>query len=52
MNKVNTTDTEAPFSDLHISIANKFDSSMIYDFDFDIIVNFPYFDGDVPRRAS
>ena len=54
-NKANTTDTEAPFLDLHLSIANGFVSSKIYDkrddFDFDI-VNFPVLDGDVPRRAS
>ena len=55
LNKANTTDTEAPFLDLHLSIANGFVSSKIYDkrddFDFDI-VNFPFLDGDVPRRAS
>ena len=55
LNKANTTDTEAPFMDLHFSIANGFVSSNIYDkrndFDFDI-VNFPFLDGDVPRRAS
>ena len=55
LNKVNTTDTEASFLDLHLSIANGFVSSKIYDkrddFDFDI-VNFPFLDGDVPRRAS
>ena len=54
LNKANTTDTEAPFLDLHLSIANRFVSSKIYDkgdFDFDI-VNFPFLDGDVPRRAS
>ena len=49
------TDTEAPFLDLHLSIANGFVSSKIYDkrddFDFDI-VNFPFLDGDVPLRAS
>ena len=55
-NKANTTDTESLFLDLHLSIANGFVSSKIYDerddFDFDI-VNFPlFFDGDVPRRAS
>ena len=37
----NTTDTEAPFSDLHISIANGAVTSKIYDkrddFDFDIV---------------
>ena len=41
--------------DLHLSIANGFVSPKIYDkrddFDFDI-VNFPFLDGDVPRRAS
>ena len=55
LNKANTTDTEAPFLDLHLSIANGFGSSKIYDkrddFDFDI-VKFPFLDGDVPRRAS
>ena len=58
LNKANNTDTEAPFSDLHLSIANGFVSSKtcnIFDkrdnFDFDI-VNLPFFDGDVPRRAS
>ena len=55
LNKANTTNTEAPFLDLHISIANGFVSSKIYikrdDFGFDI-VNFPFLDGDVPRRAS
>ena len=55
LNKANNTDTEAPFLDLHLSFANGFVSSKIYDkrddFDFDI-VNFPFLDGDVPRRAS
>ena len=55
LNKANSTGTEAPFSDLHLSIANGVVSSKIYDkrdaFDFDI-VNFPFLDGDVPRRAS
>ena len=41
--------------DLHLSISNGFVSSKIYDkrgdFDFDI-VNFPFLDGDVPRRPS
>ena len=59
---VNTSDTEAPFLDLHLSISNGFDSSKIYDkrddFDFDIVNNnkkfrsFPFLDGDVPRRPS
>ena len=55
LNKANTSDTEAPFLDLHLSIYNGFVSSKIYDkrddFDFDI-VNFPFLDGDVPRRPS
>ena len=50
MNKANNTGTEAPFLDLHLSIANEFVSSKIYDkldyFDFDI-VNFPFLDGDL-----
>ena len=55
LNKASTSDTEAPFLDLHLSISNGFVSSKIYDkrddFDFDI-VNFPFLDGDLPRRPS
>ena len=55
LNKANTSDSEAPFLDLHLSISNGFVSSKIYDklddFDFDI-VNFPFLDGDVLRRPS
>ena len=55
LNKANTSDTEAPFLDLHLSISNGFVSSKIYDkrddFDFDI-VNFPFLDGDAPRSTS
>ena len=55
LNKANISDTEAPFLDLHLSVENGFVSSKIYDkrddFEFDI-VNFPFLDGDVPRRAS
>ena len=54
-NKVNASDTEAPFLDLHLSIPNGFVSSKIYDkcddFDFDT-VNFPILDGDVSRSTS
>ena len=54
-NKANTSDTEAPFLDLHLSISNGLVSSKIHDkrddFDFDI-VNFPFLDADVPRRPS
>ena len=49
MNKANTLDTKAAFLDLHLSISNGFDKGD--DFDFDI-VNFPFLDGDVPRRPS
>ena len=45
LNKANTSDTEAQFLDLHLSISNGFVYSKIYDkcddFDFDI-VNFPF----------
>ena len=55
LNKVNTSDTEAPFLDLHLSISYGFVSSKIHDkrddFDCDI-VNFPFLDGDVPRSTS
>ena len=48
LNKANNTDTEAPFLDLHLSFANEFACSKIYDkrddCDFDI-VNFPFFFG-------
>ena len=50
-----TSDTEAPFLDLHLSISNGFVSSKIYDkhndFDFDI-VNFHFLDVNVPCRPS
>ena len=55
LNKANTSDTEAPLLDLHLSISNGFVSSKIYDkrddFDFDI-VNFPFLDGDIPCLPS
>ena len=53
MNKANTSDTEVPFLDLHLSISNGFVSSKIYDKrdDFDN-VNFPFLDGDVSLRPS
>ena len=45
LNKANTSDTEAPFLDLHLSISNGFVSSKIYDkrddFDFDFVI-FPF----------
>ena len=55
LNKANSSDTEAPFSDLNLSITNGIVSSKIYDkrddFNFEI-VNFPFLDGDVPRSPS
>ena len=45
VNKANTSDTEATFLDLHLSISNDIVSTKIYDkrddFDFEI-VNFPF----------
>ena len=55
LNKANSSDTEAPFLDLSLSITNGIISSKIYDkwdyFNFEI-VNFPFPDGDVPRSPS
>ena len=55
LNKANTSDTEAPFWDVYLSISSGFVSSKIYDkrddFDFEI-VNFRFLDDDVPRRPS
>ena len=53
--QLNSSDTEAPFLDLNLSISNGTVSTKIYDkrddFNFGI-VNFPFLDGDVPRRTS
>ena len=48
-----TSDTEAPFFDLHLSISNGFISSKIYDKrdDFDIVF-FSFLDSDVLRHPS
>ena len=55
LNRANSSDTEAPFLDLNLCISNGTVSTKFYDkrddFDFDI-VNFPFLDGDVPRRTS
>ena len=55
LNKANTSDTEATFLDLHLSISNDIVSTNIYDkrddFDFEI-VNFQFLDSDVPRSTS
>ena len=55
LNRANSSDTEAPFLDFNLSVYNGTASTKIYDkrddFDFDI-VNFPFLDGDDPRRTS
>ena len=55
LNKANSSDTEAPFLDLNLSITNGIVSFNIYDkrddFNFET-VNFPFLDGDVPRSPS
>ena len=55
LNKTNASDTEASVLDLHLSIADGFVKTEIFDkrddFDSDI-VNFPFLDGDVPRSTS
>ena len=55
LNKANSSDTEAAFLDLHLSIVGGFISCKIYnkrdDFDFEI-VNVTFLDGVVPRAAS
>ena len=49
------SETETPFLDLHLSVLYGFISCISCDkredFDFEIF-NFPYLDGNVPRRAS
>ena len=59
MNKANSSETEAPFLDLHLSILDGFYFRWVYfiplcrrdDFDFEI-VNVSYLDWNVLRRAS
>ena len=50
LNKANSSDTEAPFLDLNLSITNGIVSSKIYD--KRMIVHFPFLDGDVLRSPS
>ena len=57
LNKANASDNEASFLDLHLSIADGFVQTKIYDkrddFDFDIVnFSFLHVDGDVPRSTS
>ena len=55
LNKASTSDNEAAFFDLFLSISKDIVSTKIYDkrddFDFEI-VNFPFLDGDVPHSSS
>ena len=55
LNRANSSDTEAHFLDLDLCISYGAVSTKKYDkqddFDFDV-VNFPFLDGDVPRRTS
>ena len=54
LNKVNGSDTEASFLDLHLSIPDDFVRTKTFDkrdnFDFDI-VNFPFLDDGVPHST-
>ena len=54
LNRANSSDIKASFLDLNLCISYGTVSTKIYDkrddFDFDI-VNFPFLDGDVPRRT-
>ena len=56
LNKANTSDTEASFLDLHLSISNGFVFFKIYDkrddFDFDMINKFPFLEGGVACLPS
>ena len=54
LNKANTSDTEAAFLDLHLSISYDIVSTKIYDKrdDFDFEIGNPILDGDVPRSTS
>ena len=55
LNQENSSYTEAPFLDLHLTISDGFISAKSHDkrgdFDFDI-VNVPFLDGDFPRATS
>ena len=55
LNTANSSNTEAPFLDLDLSITNGMVSTNIYDkqddFNFEK-VNFPFLDGDVPCSPS
>ena len=55
LNKANTSDTEAAFLDLHLSISKDIVSTKIYDKRDDLILKLSishFLDGDVPRSTS
>ena len=53
LNKTNSSDTEAPFLDLNLSVSNVTVSTKIYNKRNDFgIVKFPFLNGDVPRCTS
>ena len=55
LNKANSSDTEAPFLDLKLSMTNSTVSFKIYDIWDDLnfeIVNFLFLDEDVPRSPA
>ena len=56
LSKANASDNETAFLDFNISVHNDTLSTKIFnkrdDFDFDIVIFFPFLDGDVPRRPS
>ena len=55
LNKANSSDTDAPSLDLHLTISDGFVCSKIYDkrddFDFDN-VNFPFLDEEFPHATA
>ena len=55
LNKANSSYTEIPFLDLHLTSSDVFVSSKIYDkhdyFDFNM-VTFPFLGGNIPRATS
>ena len=55
LNNANSSNTETQFLDLNLSITKGIVTSKIYDlqdnFNYEI-VNFPFFDGNVPRSPS
>ena len=54
LNRANSSDTETSFLDLNLCVSNGTVSTKIYDKrdDYDFDINFPFLDGDVPRRTS